>query len=191
MLRGRRCRPAVPNRMLDLLTCSAHEDGMALRCSNVRPHEAHGDERNRAGATGPSCGPPAWRPRSRGTAFPAGLPRSWEQEATLGHLRERVFLARAPGLLSSDHAQKEPPAWAAKITANKSRDRRVGRELREAGFSVLVVWECQTVGGELLARRLRRFFRRLDATAALERADEGRVRDAPAPVRCGISEDAA
>lgn len=73
-------------------------------------------------------------------------------------------------------------AWAAKIAANKSRDRRVGRELREAGFSVLVVWECQTVDGELLARRLRRFFRRLDdATAAPDEPMTGACVKRPRP----------
>ena len=63
-------------------------------------------------------------------------------------------------------------AWAAKITATKSRDRRVARELRRAGFSVLVVWECQTFDEELLARRLRRFFRRIDTQPGARRDDE-------------------
>lgn len=57
-------------------------------------------------------------------------------------------------------------AWAAKIAANKSRDRRVVRELRRAGYSVLVIWECQTFDEELLARRLRSFFRRIDEATA-------------------------
>lgn len=33
--------------------------------------------------------------------------------------------------------------WAAKITRNKSRDLRVTRKLREQGFRVLRIWECQ------------------------------------------------
>lgn len=32
--------------------------------------------------------------------------------------------------------------WAAKIGENRRRDRRVSRELRSAGWSVLRVWEC-------------------------------------------------
>lgn len=34
--------------------------------------------------------------------------------------------------------------WVDKFAANLSRDRRVQRELHQAGWRVLVVWECQT-----------------------------------------------
>lgn len=34
---------------------------------------------------------------------------------------------------------------------------RVARELRDAGFRVLVVWECETANAERLTRRLERF----------------------------------
>ncbi|MCM2249742.1 MAG: very short patch repair endonuclease [Geothrix sp.] len=33
--------------------------------------------------------------------------------------------------------------WISKIAANKARDARTRRKLRRAGWSVLVVWECQ------------------------------------------------
>lgn len=33
--------------------------------------------------------------------------------------------------------------WVAKIQRNRRRDRRVTRELRAAGWSVWVVWECR------------------------------------------------
>jgi DNA mismatch endonuclease (patch repair protein) len=73
-------------------------------------------------------------------------------------------------------------AWAAKIGANKSRDRRVARDLRGVGFSVLVVWECQTLDEDLLARRLRSFFRRLDhATAAPDDPMRGAYVKRPRP----------
>jgi DNA mismatch endonuclease (patch repair protein) len=32
--------------------------------------------------------------------------------------------------------------WKAKLTRNKIRDRRVNRELRSAGFTVIRYWEC-------------------------------------------------
>ncbi len=34
--------------------------------------------------------------------------------------------------------------WSAKFARNVARDCRVRRELRRLGWSVLVVWECQT-----------------------------------------------
>jgi DNA mismatch endonuclease (patch repair protein) len=33
--------------------------------------------------------------------------------------------------------------WQQRIKRNKRRDRRVARKLREAGFSVYTVWECE------------------------------------------------
>lgn len=50
--------------------------------------------------------------------------------------------------------------WLAKIARNKSRDRRVARELRDLGYSVWRVWECRLsqglpprLRGELARRR--------------------------------------
>lgn len=47
--------------------------------------------------------------------------------------------------------------WLAKIGRNRQRDVRTVRKLRRLGWSVLVVWECQTTRTERLAERLRRF----------------------------------
>lgn len=47
--------------------------------------------------------------------------------------------------------------WEAKFSANKKRDARAERRLRAAGWSIAVVWECQTKDDERLARRLKRF----------------------------------
>lgn len=49
------------------------------------------------------------------------------------------------------------PAWIDKFAANQARDRRAVAALREAGFRVLTVWECQTEREADLKRRLRRF----------------------------------
>lgn len=35
-----------------------------------------------------------------------------------------------------------PEYWAAKIAANRRRDRRVCQELRRDGYKIIVVWEC-------------------------------------------------
>jgi DNA mismatch endonuclease (patch repair protein) len=49
--------------------------------------------------------------------------------------------------------------WQAKFARNVERDRRNVRRLRRMGWSVLVVWECQTRAArrESLRRRLARF----------------------------------
>jgi DNA mismatch endonuclease, patch repair protein len=47
--------------------------------------------------------------------------------------------------------------WAAKLQENQTRDARAQAALREAGYSILVLWECQIE-------------RQLDATVALVRS---------------------
>ena len=50
--------------------------------------------------------------------------------------------------------------WKRKIEGNVKRDARLLRGLRKAGWSVLVVWQCQTKDMTRLERRLSRFIRR-------------------------------
>lgn len=52
--------------------------------------------------------------------------------------------------------------WQTKFEANKRRDRKNRRKLRELGWDVLVVWECQTRNLEKLEERLVQF---LDSSA--------------------------
>jgi len=47
--------------------------------------------------------------------------------------------------------------WKAKREGNVIRDRRVLRDLKDAGWKVLVVWECWTKKPAALEQRLRRF----------------------------------
>ncbi len=47
--------------------------------------------------------------------------------------------------------------WEAKFAANRERDRRAARELRAMGWSVLMVWECETKDADRLQGRLARF----------------------------------
>jgi DNA mismatch endonuclease (patch repair protein) len=44
-----------------------------------------------------------------------------------------------------------PEFWQAKIDSNKSRDARVQRELRAAGWKVLEFWECEVRGQDQVA----------------------------------------
>ena len=52
--------------------------------------------------------------------------------------------------------------WAAKLSRNKSRDRRVNRTLRKAGWIVLRVWECDLALKDWarIARRIQRALER-------------------------------
>ena len=43
--------------------------------------------------------------------------------------------------------------WADKLGANVARDKRVQRQLRKAGWNVIVVWECQTRSGKFQTLR--------------------------------------
>lgn len=47
--------------------------------------------------------------------------------------------------------------WAAKLTRNVARDAENRRELRRAGWRVLVIWECQTNERDAVAKKLKRF----------------------------------
>ena len=47
--------------------------------------------------------------------------------------------------------------WAAKLARNVARDERNLAALRDAGWSVLVLWECEVRGDATLAARLRSF----------------------------------
>ena len=47
--------------------------------------------------------------------------------------------------------------WSEKIAANRRRDARKARSLREQGYRVLTVWECETKNVPGLNRKLTRF----------------------------------
>lgn len=59
-------------------------------------------------------------------------------------------------------------AWADKIARNRSRDRRVSRELRARGWSVVRIWECQMAVNP--TRSLRRIQRTLQKRSLLASA---------------------
>lgn len=86
-------------------------------------------------------------------------------DLVFGGLRKVVFVH---GCFWHGHACKRgarqpkdnAPYWRAKIARNRTRDRAALRALRAAGWSALVVWECQTRDAAALARRLDAFLRR-------------------------------
>lgn len=57
------------------------------------------------------------------------------------------------------HPKENAVYWRAKVARNMERDRASVTALRDDGWDVLTVWECQTKAGdrEVLARTLRTF----------------------------------
>ena len=66
------------------------------------------------------------------------------------------FWHRHPGCKRASMPKTRRAFWNKKFEANVSRDRRVVRELRLAGWSVAIVWECQTKNETLVRRKLER-----------------------------------
>jgi DNA mismatch endonuclease, patch repair protein len=59
--------------------------------------------------------------------------------------------------LGSKQPRAHPEYWLPKLARNKERDSASLRALGGLGWSVLVVWECETLDESALERRLRRF----------------------------------
>lgn len=60
------------------------------------------------------------------------------------HMHESCAMARIP--------KSRVEFWTAKLSANRDRDTRNVAELRQAGWDVLTVWECELARSDLLAR---------------------------------------
>jgi DNA mismatch endonuclease (patch repair protein) len=65
----------------------------------------------------------------------------------LWHLHKGCSLARVP--------KSRPDYWPAKLARNRDRDTRNITQLRRQGWSVAVVWECETLDRKSLETRLR------------------------------------
>ena len=68
--------------------------------------------------------------------------------------------------------------WKPKLNGNSERDRRTEEALCSLGWSVLVIWQCETTAREALARRLHSFL------------DDGPARSAPEVGRGRIGSNA-
>ena len=61
--------------------------------------------------------------------------------------------------------------WAAKFAANAARDARNQVSLTEAGWEVLVLWECELSGTDL-GHRIRTFLERANRTVSVSQQAE-------------------
>jgi DNA mismatch endonuclease (patch repair protein) len=73
--------------------------------------------------------------------------------------------------------------WLPKLERNLQRDAEKLLALAEAGWTALVVWECETKDGEALAERLRRFLAAASSEPREPEAGEAgfQVQASPAP----------
>ena len=55
-----------------------------------------------------------------------------------------------------------PDYWGPKLDKNRMRDARKARELRQLGYRVLLVWECELRSPELVVARLERWLSTAD-----------------------------
>ncbi|HUY35253.1 MAG TPA: very short patch repair endonuclease [Pirellulales bacterium] len=67
------------------------------------------------------------------------------------------FWHRHTGCPSTRMPKSRLAFWREKFASNVRRDRKARRDLRRAGWRVLVVWECQVGNEERLSRRIRSF----------------------------------
>jgi DNA mismatch endonuclease (patch repair protein) len=65
------------------------------------------------------------------------------------------FWHRHPGCRFAYRPKSRVEFWESKFKRNVARDRKVERELREGGWTVHVVWGCETRDPLALERRLR------------------------------------
>lgn len=71
------------------------------------------------------------------------------------------FWHRHAGCKASTTPKSNTEFWRDKFERNRARDRRKAAQLRRLGYSVLVVWECQTKKAEGLERVARRIENKL------------------------------
>lgn len=65
------------------------------------------------------------------------------------HRHEGCAMARLP--------KSRLDFWLPKLEANRERDRRNEESLREMGWDVLVIWECEIRDKNTLLKRIRAF----------------------------------
>ena len=58
--------------------------------------------------------------------------------------------------------KSRPEYWLPKLAGNKTRDRRNDRKLRATGWSIVVVWECQTTTSRKLTSTIARLERQIN-----------------------------
>lgn len=71
------------------------------------------------------------------------------------------FWHRHPGCVRTTTPKTNTAFWEAKFEANRRRDAAAVRALRAAGFTVVIVWECETENATALRAKLQRSLKRV------------------------------
>ena len=69
------------------------------------------------------------------------------------------FWHRHEGCRKASTPKTRTDFWTTKLESNKARDAKNEWLLREAGWNVMIVWECETRNSEKLAGRISGFLR--------------------------------
>jgi DNA mismatch endonuclease (patch repair protein) len=67
------------------------------------------------------------------------------------------FWHQHPGCIDSHIPKSRLEYWGPKLERNQGRDEENGRKLRELGWRVCVIWECEAAATGKAAKRLARF----------------------------------
>jgi DNA mismatch endonuclease, patch repair protein len=67
------------------------------------------------------------------------------------------FWHQHPGCIDAHIPKSSVTYWAPKLKGNQQRDIENARKLRELGWRVCVIWECETKATRKVSNRLRRF----------------------------------
>ena len=76
------------------------------------------------------------------------------------------FWHRHPGCKHASSPKTRERYWQDKFKANVVRDRRNETGLRDLGWKVMVIWECETKDHEAVAARIESFLRRDESEPA-------------------------
>ena len=80
-----------------------------------------------------------------------GRPDIWLTELGIPIFVHGCFWHRHEGCRKASTPKKNREFWQAKFAANKARDERDARRLREMGSPPIVLWQCQTKDADALA----------------------------------------
>ena len=72
------------------------------------------------------------------------------------------FWHRHPGCKHASNPKTRESFWKSKLEENVARDRRNETALRDLGWRVMVVWECETKDLEAIAARIKSFLPQKD-----------------------------
>ncbi len=67
------------------------------------------------------------------------------------------FWHRHPGCALARLPKSRQDFWTPKLNANRQRDMKSERSLKDAGWGVLTIWECELDGTDKLKNRIKEF----------------------------------